>query len=129
MPEARGSLVAAAFGSSWRGERCVAAGGTIRALDSHGDNTSEGRPMANQAARDRKQPESINRTTSNEDPGAFIGRKPERATETIPGGVSRRDERVSAVATQSGARLPQEDTPQGHRESEPPSDDRVREAG
>src|SRR4051812_50103921 len=35
-----------------------------------------------------------------EDSGAYIGRMPERSTETIPGGLSPADERVSAVATQ-----------------------------
>jgi len=38
----------------------------------------------------------------NEDPGAFIGRLPEREAETIPGGIGRKDERVSAVGTQRG---------------------------
>jgi hypothetical protein len=60
---------------------------------------------------------------------------PERATETIPGGVGPRDVRVSAVATQpapergntppSGGGA----TPDGHREGENATDDRVREAG
>ena len=40
------------------------------------------------------------------DPGSYIGRMPERATETIPGGLSRKDERVAAHSTQSGARRP-----------------------
>jgi hypothetical protein len=69
------------------------------------------------------------------DPGAYIGRKPERATETIPGGLGRKDERVAAGATQ---RAPvREDVPaseagrppEGHREAETATDDRVREAG
>ena len=34
------------------------------------------------------------------DPGAYIGRMPERAAATIPGGVGPKDQRVSAVATQ-----------------------------
>ena len=70
----------------------------------------------------------------NRDPGAYIGRKPERATETIPGGVGPKDVRVSAVGTQpapvrgdtsadSGA------TPEGHREGQPATDAVVREAG
>jgi hypothetical protein len=60
---------------------------------------------------------------------------PERATETIPGGVGPKDERVSAVGTQpgpvrgdsppSGGGAP----PEGHREGENATDDRVREAG
>src|SRR5450759_1908850 len=32
------------------------------------------------------------------DPDSFIGRKPERVAETIPGGLGRKDERASAVA-------------------------------
>jgi len=68
------------------------------------------------------------------DPGAYIGRKPERATETIPGGVGRRDVRVSAVATQpapvSGATTADSPpTPEGHREGGNATDDTVREAG
>jgi hypothetical protein len=64
-----------------------------------------------------------------EDPGAYIGRLPERATETIPGGLGPKDERVSAVATQPSGGEGRETPPQGHREGEPASDDRVREAG
>jgi hypothetical protein len=69
------------------------------------------------------------------DPGAYIGRMPERATETIPGGVGPRDERVSAVATQPGpvrGDAPAADQgrrPEGHREGTTANDDRVREAG
>ena len=36
------------------------------------------------------------------DPGAYIGQKPERESETIPGGVSDRDERTSAYDSQPG---------------------------
>jgi hypothetical protein len=68
------------------------------------------------------------------DPGAYIGRKPERATATIPGGVGRKDVRVSAVATQpapvsgsTNADAPP--TPEGHREGGNATDDTVREAG
>jgi hypothetical protein len=69
------------------------------------------------------------------DPGAYIGRMPERATETIPGGVGPKDERVAAVATQPApARGPapastEGGTPEGHREGENATDDRLREAG
>lgn len=69
------------------------------------------------------------------DAGAYIGRMPERASETIPGGVQRADERVAAVATQPGpARGPVPEAtrgapPEGHREGEPATDARVREAG
>jgi hypothetical protein len=68
------------------------------------------------------------------DPGAYIGRMPERATATIPGGVGRRDVRVAATATQPGP--VRGDTtadtgapPEGHREAENATDDRAREAG
>jgi hypothetical protein len=61
------------------------------------------------------------------DPGTYIGRKPERVEETIPGGVTRKDERAAAVATQPGPNPP--DRPDGHREGEQASDDAVREAG
>ncbi|HEY2888421.1 MAG TPA: hypothetical protein VGJ17_07380 [Candidatus Limnocylindrales bacterium] len=39
-------------------------------------------------------------TQPKRDPGAYIGRLPERAAETIPGGIGPADERVAAVATQ-----------------------------
>jgi len=63
------------------------------------------------------------------DPGTYIGRLPERASDTIPGGISRKDERVSAGATQTGAASPEPETPEGHREGAPASDDTIREAG
>jgi hypothetical protein len=69
------------------------------------------------------------------DPGAYIGRMPERATETIPGGVGPKDERVSALATQRtpvrgpGPAADSGQPPEGHREGENATDDRVREAG
>jgi hypothetical protein len=69
------------------------------------------------------------------DPGAYIGRMPERATETIPGGIGRKDQRVAAVATQPApvrAEVPTSEggpPPEGHREAETATDDRVREAG
>ena len=77
------------------------------------------------------------RDSTPRDPGAYIGRMPERATETIPGGVGPRDERVSAVGTQRGATRgmdPAAETgaarpPEGHREGAPATDDHVREAG
>ncbi len=68
------------------------------------------------------------------DPGAYIGRMPERATQTIPGGIGRKDRRVSAVATQpSPVRGPapeatRGDTPEGHRDGGQGEDVR-REAG
>jgi hypothetical protein len=63
------------------------------------------------------------------DPGAYIGRKPERVAETIPGGLGPADERAAAVDTQSGPRTPDATTPEGHREGPPADDDAVREAG
>ena len=38
------------------------------------------------------------------DAGAYIGREPELASETIPGGVRPDDERVAAGDTQTGPR-------------------------
>jgi hypothetical protein len=63
------------------------------------------------------------------DPGSFIGREPERVAESIPGGLSRKDERASAVATRSGPNLSDEAQPDGHREGRPATDDTAREAG
>jgi hypothetical protein len=43
------------------------------------------------------------------DPGAYIGRFPERGEETIPGGVQPDDERIAAHSTQgTGAGRPDE---------------------
>ena len=70
------------------------------------------------------------------DAGAYIGRQPERATETIPGGIGAKDERVSAVATQPGpvrgptpAAADDRNMPEGHREPAIDRDDTRREAG
>lgn len=62
------------------------------------------------------------------DPGAFVGQRPERQAETIPGGVSDADERIAAHSTQSSP-LAGEDRPDGHREGPPASDGAIREAG
>lgn len=35
-----------------------------------------------------------------DDPGAFIGNRPEREAETIPGGIHEDDERIAAHSTQ-----------------------------
>jgi hypothetical protein len=72
--------------------------------------------------------------TGGEDAGAYIGHEPERASETIPGGVGPADERVSAVDSQPGPPAGDAATgwappPEGHREAERANDDRVREAG
>jgi hypothetical protein len=70
------------------------------------------------------------------DPGAYIGREPEFEAETIPGGIGPKDERISALDTQStgvGAHEKREtdrDTPpEGHREASKASDDDIRRAG
>ncbi|HET9346819.1 MAG TPA: hypothetical protein VFO05_14085 [Candidatus Limnocylindrales bacterium] len=63
-----------------------------------------------------------------DEPGAYVGRKPERQAETIPGGVRPDDERIAAHSTQAGD-APEERTPSGHREGRPADDDTVREAG
>jgi hypothetical protein len=55
---------------------------------------------------------------------------PERSTETIPGGVGRKDRRVSAVASQPGPASPEATpVPEGHREGANANDDTIREAG
>jgi hypothetical protein len=61
------------------------------------------------------------------DPGQYLGRKPELASESIPGGVRPDDQRVAAHSTQSGPTT--ESEPSGHREGETADDDQVREAG
>ena len=66
------------------------------------------------------------------DPGAFVGRMPERQAETIPGGVGPKDERISAVASQSGdgpSDPGETATPDGHREGTNATSDIRREAG
>ena len=72
--------------------------------------------------------------TAGEDPGAYIGHEPERATETIPGGIGPADERVAAVDSQPGPTVADPVTgysepPAGHRQAERANDDRLREAG
>ena len=64
-----------------------------------------------------------------DEPGAYVGRKPERQAETIPGGVRPDDERIAAHSTQAGETDTTELTPEGHREGRPADDDTVREAG
>ena len=63
-----------------------------------------------------------------DDPGAYIGREPERSTETIPGGIGPDDERVAAHSTQTGGG-DRDDPPSGHRQPDKASDDDIREAG
>jgi hypothetical protein len=70
------------------------------------------------------------------DPGAFIGRLPEREAETIPGGIGPKDQRVSAVGTQPGtvrgpepAEADEGIAPEGHHEPTVDVDAIRREAG
>jgi hypothetical protein len=42
------------------------------------------------------------------DPGAYVGNKPERQAETIPGGVRPGDERIAANSSESGAPEPED---------------------
>ncbi len=68
------------------------------------------------------------------DPGAYIGRMPERATETIPGGVGPKDVRVAASGSQPApvrgdAKAATGTPPEGHREGPPATDDTIKEAG
>ncbi len=64
-----------------------------------------------------------------DEPGAYVGRKPERQAETIPGGVRPDDERIAAHSTQVGDTSGVETTPEGHREGNADEDDLIREAG
>ena len=45
---------------------------------------------------------TIDETSAELDPGAYIGREPELEAETIPGGVSPQDERVAAYNSRPG---------------------------
>ena len=64
-----------------------------------------------------------------DEPGAYVGREPERQAETIPGGVRPDDERIAAHSTQASPDGLDEPTPGGHRVGRPADDDLVREAG
>lgn len=80
-------------------------------------------------APDRDDPNAhLDREGDELDPGAYVGRLPERQAETIPGGISDADERVAAHSTQSGPTAG-DAQPDGHREGPPANDDAVREAG
>lgn len=50
------------------------------------------------------------------DPGAFVGQRPERQANTIPGGVRPDDERIAAHSTQAGDGGGDQTDPSGHRE-------------
>lgn len=93
------------------------------------------RPDDERQARGRGTPEPTDdgqRTdhpdTERRDPGAYVGREPERQAATIPGGISPDDERIAAHSTQSGPTAG-DDVPDGHREGPSADDDQVREAG
>ena len=62
------------------------------------------------------------------DPGAYVGREPERQAATIPGGISPEDERIAAHSIRSGAKGG-DFTPEGHRDGASADDDQGREAG
>jgi hypothetical protein len=57
-----------------------------------------GRPRGAEPPRPRSE------TEQPRDPGAYIGRKPERSAESIPGGVGSGDARVSARRPSEGHR-------------------------
>jgi hypothetical protein len=88
----------------------------------------------NQGQWNRNDDSAPRKSEPRRDAGAYIGRMPERATETIPGGVGRKDERVSAVATQPApvrgdTNADAGTVPGGHREGANATDDVQREAG
>jgi len=79
---------------------------------------------------------AVSQRDEQHDPGAYIGHEPEFEAETIPGGIGAKDERVSALDTQStGAGAAQrretvpDASPEGHREGSHVSDDDIRRAG
>jgi hypothetical protein len=43
-----------------------------------------------------------------DEPGAYVGNRPERQAETIPGGVRPGDERIAANSSESGAKVPED---------------------
>lgn len=77
---------------------------------------------------DRSNPTDDPTRTEGLDPGAFVGQRPERQAETIPGGVRPDDERIAAHSTQVGASAGERNDPSGHREVDA-GDDVLREAG
>ena len=52
-----------------------------------------------------------------DEPGAYVGRKPERQAETIPGGGRPEDERVAAGSTQTEPVRDESDDPPERREA------------
>jgi hypothetical protein len=49
-----------------------------------------------------------------DDAGAYVGNRPERQAESIPGGVRPDDERIAAHSTQVGAAPPTDDDRDDH---------------
>ena len=84
--------------------------------------------MPNNARPERDDPTAHRDRQGDLDPGAYVGRLPERQAETIPGGISDADERIAANSTQAGPTA-EDPEPDGHREGPPVTDDTVREAG
>lgn len=52
-----------------------------------------------------------------EEPGAYIGNRPEREAETIPGGITDDDERIAAHSTQAAPVLDESANPPERREA------------
>jgi hypothetical protein len=77
---------------------------------------------------DRRDPVDDPTRTEGLDPGAFVGQRPERQAETIPGGIGPDDERIAAHSTQVGDGAGERDDPSGHREVDAGDAER-REAG
>ncbi|HSH21972.1 MAG TPA: hypothetical protein VK992_05135 [Candidatus Caenarcaniphilales bacterium] len=81
--------------------------------------------------------EKREREAQPQDPGAYLGSKPELASDSIPGGVQRKDERIAGEATQSlgpakrGANPDEgwQDGPEGHRQGRSADDDMLRAKG
>jgi len=71
-------------------DEAIAGGASLSADDEGGATPSE-----RDQQRDNDRADDL-------DPGAYIGHAPERESETIPGGVGKRDERTSAYDSQPG---------------------------
>ena len=96
--------------------------------------SSPGSPSAQQEGIVERGPQPERVTTDDADAGAYVGRLPEGQAETIPGGVSDEDERVSAYdSRRDDVNEPPSETrgswPEGHREGDQATDDDVRRAG
>ncbi len=87
---------------------------------------SDGRrrqPPGQPAARRSSEPRT------NLDPGAYIGRKPERGSETVPGGLGHSDRRDGPVAARPGDESTSSSERERHREGGPMDDETVGKAG